>query len=238
MTKAILLAGAAVLTLSGGTHAALAHNAKAAVSARGHGQRVIHAPPPGLVTLYDQNIGDGTYGFFSQTLSSYPQYDEYLADDFKVPAGHTWKVKEVDVTGFYYIEYGPAFSVNVLFWKHEGGLPVTKAKVECDSVTPSAGLDTGSFQVALPKSCKVKLKGGGTGATYWVTVQANMQGPFTSGDWAWQSNDTVANNVAAGWWYNGSPLVFQRCQWSWGSMTTCTGSTVDLAFALLGKDES
>jgi hypothetical protein len=236
--KTILLAAAAALALTGAADAAVDRNAKATMVTRGHGHRVIHAPAASLATLYDQNIGDGSYGFFSQALSSYPQYDEYLADDFTVPAGHTWKVKEVDVTGFYYKgSGGPASSVNVLFWKDRGGLPSTKPKIECDNLTPGTGLDTGSFQIALPKSCKVKLKGSDSGgSTYWVTVQANMQGFYSSGYWAWQSNATVTNNVAAGWWSDSALGPPPICVTSWGSLTACTGFTVDLAFALLGKD--
>jgi hypothetical protein len=202
--------------------------------------------PPGLSTLYDQNIGDTGYGFFSQALSSYPQYDEYLADDFRVPAGHIWKVKEVDVTGFYYLEPGPAFSVNVLFWKdknvkflnHKRHLPASTPAVECDNLTPASGLDTGSFQIRLPKSCQVRLKGGDGGAAYWVTVQANMQGPYSSGYWAWQANANVANNVAAGDWYGGAIQPPPPCNGVWATLPECTGYTVDLAFALLGKDTS
>src|SRR6185437_8781377 len=173
--KAMLLATAATLALTG---SAFATNPMFAAGARGAAQHVIHAPPPGLTTLYDQNIGDAGYGWFSQTLSSYPQYDEYLADDFVVPAGHTWKVKEVDTTGFYYLgNGGPASSVNLVFWKDKGGLP-NKAKkaAECDNLTPASGLDTGSFQLKLPKSCKANLKGGAKGNRYWVSVQPNLAG--------------------------------------------------------------
>ena len=236
--KTVLLAGAAALALTGSAYAGAGHSAMSGAGVRGHGQRIIHAPPRNMDTLYDQNIADGSYGFFSQTLSSYPQYDEYLADDFKVPAGHTWKVKEVDVTGFYYINGGPASSVNVLFWKDKHHLPAATAKVECDNLTPSGGLSTGAFQIKIPKSCKVHLKGGTGGATYWVTVQANMKGANTSGYWAWQTNTNVANNVAAGWWYGGGVSVPPQCATAWGSMTDCAGFTVDFAFALLGKDKT
>lgn len=235
MTKTLLLAGAAALALTGG---ASAGNPMAGAGARGAGQHVIHGPPPGSTTLYDQNIGDGSYGWFSQTLSSYPQYDEYLADDFKVPAGHTWKVKEVDTTGFYYNGPGPASSVNVLFWKDKKGLPDKGSKVaECDNLN-AGGLATGSFQIKLPKSCKVKLKGSTNGKRYWVTVQANMQGFFTSGYWAWQSNLTIKNNEAAGYYYGGGNSVLDpNCLQEFEPISDCWGSgQVDLAFALLGKD--
>jgi hypothetical protein len=238
--KTMLLVTAAALALSGSAYAGASHNALSTAGVHGIGHRVIHAPPKGLTTLYDQNIGDSSYGFFSQTLSSYPQYDEYLADDFVVPSGHTWKVKEVDTTSFYYIGSGPASSVNVLIWNNKKGLPdSSKPAVECDNITPKADVG-GAFQIKLPKSCKISLTGSGKkGTTYWVTVQANMQGINTSGYWAWQANLSVANNQAAGYWYGGSVGVNDpACLTSFHTMSDCTGSTVDFAFALLGKDKS
>jgi hypothetical protein len=238
--KTVLLAGAALaLAMTGSAYAAAGHNA-AAAGARGNAQHTIHAPSAGLATLYDQNIGDAGYGFFSQTLSSYPQYDEYLADDFVVPAGHTWKIKEVDTTGFYYIGVGPAHSVNVLFWNNNGGLPKgTTPLVECDNIAPASGLDTGSFQIKLPKSCKVALSGGKKSKTYWVTVQANMDSISTSGYWAWMANSGVAGNVSAGDWYGGSVGTLDpSCNVSFQPLPKCTGSTLDFAFALQGKDAS
>lgn len=240
MMKTMLLATAATLALTGGATAVTNH--MSAGGARGTAQHVTHTPPPGLVTLYDQNIGDGGYGWFSQTLSSYPQYDEYLADDFKVPAGHTWKVKEVDTTGFYYNGPGPASSVNVLFWNDKRGLPDKDSKVvECDNLTPKSGLDTGSFQIRLPKSCKANLTGGAKGKRYWVTVQANLQGFFTSGYWAWTQNVNAANKEGAGYYYGGGNSVFDpQCLQQFEAIRDCWNGAapVDLAFALLGKDSS
>jgi hypothetical protein len=191
-----------------------------------------HAPPKGAKVLYDQNSGTGSDGFFSQTLSSYPQYDVYLADDFTVPKGQTWKVSEMDVGGFYYVNGGPASSVNVLFWKNANGLPNgTKAAVNCENITPSGGLDTGAFEITLPKSCKAKFQGGKKGATYWVTVQANMKGINTSGYWAWDIVP-VHGNQAAAWFYGGGDGP--ECDTSFQTMSYCTGATTDLSFELLG----
>jgi len=237
--KALLLAGAAALALTGGATAGVNH--MSAGGAHGAAQRVIHAPPPGLTTLYDQNIGDAGYGWFSQSLSSYPQYSEYLADDFIVPAGHTWKVKEVDTTAFYYLgSGGPAHSVNVLFWKDNKGLPSQKngPAVECDNLTPKSGLDTGAFQIKLPRDCSVKLKGGSRGKRYWLTVQANMDGINSSGYWAWTQNLTINNDEAVGYYYGGGNSVADpKCLQQFETLSDCwaTGQ-VDLAFALLGKD--
>lgn len=236
--KAMLLATVATLALTASAYAA---NPTSGAGAHGTAQRVVHAHAPGLVTLYDQNIGDASYGWFSQTLSSYPQYDEYLADDFVVPAGHTWKVKEVDTTGFYYIGGGPASSVNVLFWNDKKGLPDKDSKVaECDNLTPASGLDTGSFQLKLPKSCKAKFKGGSKDKRYWLTVQPNMAGINTSGYWAWMQNLTVNNNQGAGYYYGGGNSVADpQCLQQFETISDCwTVGQIDLAFALLGKDSS
>jgi hypothetical protein len=238
--KTVLLASVAALALGGSAYAGVDHHAMSGAGARGPvAQRVVHGPPKGSVTLYDQNIGDASYGWFSQTLSSYPQYDEYLADDFVVPSGHTWKVKEVDTTGFYFTEPGPAASVNVQFWADKKGLPNKKKKLaDCDNLSAS-GLDTGSFQIKLPRSCKVSLAGSGKkGTRYWVSVQGNMAGEFTSGYWAWRQNLSVANKQAAGYYYGGGNSVTDpRCLQQFESISDCWGAApVDLAFALLGKD--
>ena len=236
--KTVLLASAAALALCVGSAAQAAPGMNAA-GVRGTGHPVHHAPSDGLTSLYDQNFASGAYGFFSQTLSSYPQYDEYLADDFSVPAGHVWKVKEIDVTGFYYFASGPASSVNVLFWKNKGILPKgTTPKVECDNLTPTNGLSTGAFTIKLPTSCKVRLAGGTSGATYWMTVQANMKGANTSGYWAWSSNATVNGNMASVYDYGGSVTTNDpKCYTQFESIEDCYGDgAVDLAFALLGKD--
>lgn len=234
--KTMLLAGAAALALCASSAAQAAPGMNAA-GVRGTGYPSHHVATLGLTKLYDQNIGDGGYGFFSQTLSSYPQYDEYLADDFKVPAGHTWKVREVDVTGFYYNGTGPASSVNVLFWKGKKLPKGTTAKVECDNITPKDGLSTGAFVIKLPKTCAVKLKGGTSGTNYWVTVQANLQGFNTSGYWAWTTNTTINGNMGSVYDYGGGVTVDDpNCYSQFETLQDCYGGSADLAFALYGAD--
>jgi hypothetical protein len=236
MLKSILLATAATLALTGGATASRPMSIAGATA-----QHVVHAPPPGTVTLYDQNIGDSEYGFYAQTLSSYPQYNEYLADDFTIPAGHSWKVKEVDVTGYYVVESGPASSVNILFWSDKPGLPDRKGGpvVACNGLTPVKGLDTGSFGIKLPKACKASLAAGANDTTYWLTVQANMAGKLTSGYWAWVANAGVAGNQAASWYYGGGyTLADPRCLKTFKTIQDCNGVRFqpDLAFALYGVD--
>jgi hypothetical protein len=237
--KTVLLASAAALALCV-CGAAQAAPGAGALGAHGNGQAAVHYAPSvkGAKVLYDQNSGTGSDGFFSQTLSSYPQYDEYLADDFTVPKGKTWKVSEVEVGGFYYIGAGPASSVNVYFWNNAGTLPDgSKPRAACLNITPTNGLSTGAFQITLPKSCKSTFKGGKKGTTYWVSVQANMAGINTSGYWAWDVV-SVHGNVAAGDWYGGSVSTLNpACNTSFQTLTECTGTTTDLSFELLGKQK-
>jgi hypothetical protein len=237
--KAMLLVTAATLALVSSAYAA--GNTMSGAGGHGTSPRALHVPPKGMTTLYDQNIADVNYGWFSQSLSSYPQYDEYLADDFVVPAGHTWKVQQVDTTGFYFTEPGPAKTVNILIWGDKKGAPNKKAKlVECDNIKPKSGGDTGAFQIKLPKSCAVSLTGSGKkGTPYWLTVQANLKSETTSGYWAWQQNSNIANNAAEGYYYGGSSgAADPKCSTRFETIQDCwtAGAPVDLAFALYGKD--
>jgi hypothetical protein len=226
MTKTVLLATSAVLALSGGDACATAQNTAIVRGVAPH--HVIFGVAPGSKTLYDQNIGDSSVGIASQNLeSSVSQYDSQGADDFTVPTGHTWIVKEVDATGVYFNGSGPATSENVQFYKDKGGLPKGKPLAECDSVIGSDTL--GVFAITLPKKCKVSLPAG----HYQVSVAANLNG---GGEWAWLTNNTVVGDPAA-WQNEGGGFGF--CP-TWDVMTTCFGDVGeggDFAFALKGMDE-
>src|SRR5437764_1625977 len=95
--KTVLLASAAMFALTGAAFAGAAHPGKVAHSVPHH---YVHGLPPGTVTLYDQNDNDNGVGIVSDDFDSgsFDSYDSQIADDFKVPKGTTWKVKEVDVS--------------------------------------------------------------------------------------------------------------------------------------------
>jgi hypothetical protein len=219
MTKTVLLASAAIFVMGG------------AASAATHPGLVAHVPAhqivsaaPGSTTLYDQNNNDNGVGLVSQNFeTTFDAYDAQGADDFKVPTGHKWKVKEIDVTGVYFNGYGPATSVNVFVYKNKGGLPSGAPKVECDNV--SVGSNTGSFAIKLPKSCKISLKAG----TYWLSVQANLAFG-AGGEWGWEGNAVQTGSAYA--WQNPNG-GFGLCT-TWG--TECLGYGPDFMFALKGKD--
>jgi len=91
--------------------------------ARGTVHRVISAVP-GAVTLYDQNDDDAGLGALSVNFNSdFDSFDSYGADDFAVPAGHKWKIRAVEVSGYYREDSEPARSENVLFYRSERGFP-------------------------------------------------------------------------------------------------------------------
>ena len=231
MSKTVLFATAAALALTAGGIASAAGSHPVASSAGSHAKaHPFISASPSLVTLYDQNGNDGGTGVSSQNFeTTYDAYDDQGADDFTVPAGHTWNIKEVDVTGVYYNGSGPARSENVFFYKDKGGLP-GRLKAECDGVV---GKDngTGSFVIKFKDTCTVKLKEG----TYWVSVQANMDFGV-GGQWGWEVNSVQNQNLSA--WQNYGPgNGFAVCP-TWGTTEACIGFGPDFMFALKGKDNA
>jgi hypothetical protein len=190
--------------------------------------------PDTLVTLVDNNNNDSGVGISSQNFeASFDAYDDQAADDFKVPVGHKWKVKKVIVTGVYYNGSGPAVSENVFFYKKSGTLPGI-LKAEFDNVV---GVDngTGSFTISLPSNAV--LSGGltGSGKTYWVSVQVNMD--FNSGgQWGWEGSLNTLGNPDA--WQNPGNGFGTGCT-TWGVETSCIGDFgqgPSKMFALRGVD--
>jgi hypothetical protein len=187
------------------------------------------------VTLYDQNNNPGTISTNSQDFETANNaFDDFLADDFVVPAGQTWTITEVDATGVYFNGTGPAASFNVFFHSNSGTLPLDPALFTRTAQTfvNAAGV----FQVNI--SPAVVLPAG----TYWVSVQARQD--FTpAGQWGWTDRTVQSNNPAA--WKNpgggfptpspgGTP---QPCI-NWRTRQVCTGSPAgepDQMFRLIGS---
>ena len=114
----ILLGTAALVASTGLAFAApmTAHHGKVK-----HGLKGVNRA---LSVLYDQNDSDDGIGIVSQNFeSSFDAYDAQAADDFTVPAGDTWKIKEVDVTGVYFNGSGPSRDETVTFYKSKKGRP-------------------------------------------------------------------------------------------------------------------
>lgn len=151
---------------------------------------------PGSVTLYDQNNDDNGVAVLSSNFTDgqFTNFSSYGADDFVIPTGHKWKIREVDVSGEF-LGSGSATSESVVFYSDKNGLPGNIA-AGCDSLE---GADNqGSFAIKIPKSCKVVLRGG---KTYWVSVVATV-GEHCDGicQWNWETRDVQSGNPAA--WEN------------------------------------
>jgi hypothetical protein len=194
------------------------------------------APRKPFTTLYDQNNNDEGVAVVSQnfTSGSGDSFDSQGADDFVVPTGHRWTIKEVDVTGQYPDGPGPASSENVFLYTDNGGLP-GKPIGECDNVV---GKDngSGSFVIVLPRTCYKKLKAG----TYWISVQINMNFGCC-GEWLWEKQATVEGNPAA--WQNPGDGFGTGCT-TWAVENKCWGLAApttpngDKMFTIKGKDIS
>ena len=71
-------------------------------------------PAAPAVVLYDQYDNISANSTSSQNFESgFDAYDDELADDFVVPTGDTWNIKQVDVAGEYCNGAVPAATVNL-----------------------------------------------------------------------------------------------------------------------------
>ena len=182
-----------------------------------------HVSPAGV--LFNQNDRDDGVSISSQNFGAeFDSYDDQAADDFKVPAGVTWTVKKVTVTGVYYSGEGPADSENVFVYRSEGGLPST-LKSEVDDVV---GADSGGSFV-IPTGA-MRLTGGTAGKVFWLSVQINME-PVNGGQWGWETRKVKNGNPAA--WQNPSGGWGGMCR-TWTVMRDCFDVGPDLMFALSG----
>ena len=225
MKKSAFLGSAAVVALSAGT--GLAATPSAVAHAIPH--KVI-SHTPGLTTLYDQTSDELSSAISSQNFgSSYTAYDDQAADDFVVPSGHKWIIKEVDVPG---VNYGshPASSLNVVFYKDKLSRPGNVA-AECDNRSSAGYNGNGGYAIKLKiKTCtsKPKLRAG----HYWVSVVAN-QNFSTDSQWFWTLNGTIHNYGAK--WQNPGNGCCGLCT-SWCDLSELIGYSADLAFTLKGSD--
>lgn len=171
-----------------------------------------------LDILYDQTSNDSGSGTFSQNIGD--GQSSAAADDFTVPAETRWTVQEVDVLGKYFNGYGPADSVEVVFYKAKGHKP---GKLIAQAEVVPASDNNGSFTLQLAQP--VKLKPG----HYWLSVVANMDFVGGAGEWQWENQTTT----------EGDPAVWQgpggKCT-TWKVQSKCFGSAVgDQMFTLKGN---
>jgi hypothetical protein len=228
MKKNAFLGSAAVVALSAGN--GLAATPFAVAHAIPH-KVISHAP--GLTTLYDQTSDELSSTIGSQNFgATYSQYDDAAADDFVVPAGHKWAIKEVDVAG---VDYGsgPASSLNVTFYKNSSGIP-SAVKSQCLNESNAGYNGNGGYAIKLVASTCTngvvpKMKAG----HYWVSVVANQN--YSSGNqWFWTLNGTIHKDDAM-WENPGGGFGLDQCV-TWCDLSNVIGYSDDLAFTLKGRD--
>jgi hypothetical protein len=139
--------------------------------------------------LHDQMDSPGADGVFSQFGTGAPNVDVEAADDFAVPAGQTWTIQSVDVTGVYDAGAGPVSSVNVYLYTDAGNLPGLQAFAQ-KNIAPSNGTPGPSFSAPVGAP---PLAGG---HTYWLSFQANLNG-YPGAIWDWKNRAVQSGNPAA-----------------------------------------
>ncbi len=228
MTKNILLASVAALALSVGGVASAAGQHPAAHAKMTNAKAQFKGANRALTVLYDQNSDSQGYADISQNFeSSYDVYDAQGSDDFTVPSGSTWTVKEVDVTGLYFNGFGLATSEHVAFYKASKKGP-KKLVAEFDVAGDDDGI--GNFVITLPGK-GAKLKSG----HYYVSVVANMD--FAAGgEWGWATRVTKVGDSAK--WQNPGNGFSTGCT-KWKDEQTCLGGVggPDHMFTLRGKSK-
>ena len=152
-------------------------------------------------------------------------YDCMAADDFTVPAGQIWEIKNVAIDGYIPTNKNPD-SFNVTFYSNSGTLPGTMIRQE--NIQPSAG--TSSPNLSLGSSLLLQP------GKYWMSIQAVIDFGTGSDGWFW---NTYADTSTLG-----SPYAFinpgngfsTACSPTWGSGIVCVPSTLkDLSFTLNGN---
>lgn len=162
------------------------------------------AAPASGATLWNQTdhaAGRGTPSSLQTTV-----FQSWAGDDFAVPSGERWRVKQVNVDGSY---AGSALPVEVFvrfFTSTANGLPDTQ--VAADTYSPPSGLSDPDF--AIPLDTPAGLRGG---RTYWLVVQAVYSPPYGQGQWFWTDRTVKRRNGAA--WLNPQDGFGTGCT-SWG----------------------
>ncbi|WP_027376759.1 T9SS type A sorting domain-containing protein [Kaistella palustris] len=173
--------------------------------------------------LYKQEL-DQTSGVSSQEFETgNAAYSAMAADDFEVPAGATWNITDVYVSGTSYNSNYPT-SFKVTFYNNSGtNLPGTAIR------TDNVVLTAGSISPTIPLPTPMVLPPG----KYWMSVQAVMD--YTvGGQWYWNTYTATSTLGASYAWMNPGGGFGTTCT-GWNTGTVCVPTTLkDLQFSLNG----
>ncbi len=183
--------------------------------------------PSRFKTLYDQTGNVSGTGVPSQNFEDeFDIYDDMLADDFVVPDGTRWKLRELEIEGTYFDGTGPAHSLNIAFYRNKHGLP-GEVVARYDEIN-YADDHFGSFIVRLPEALKLKP------GRYWMSVQANLDFSV-EGEWGWLTATMIVDKPAV--FQNPGDGFMTGCV-TWAPIRSCISDFEDgdLLFALRGRE--
>jgi hypothetical protein len=159
--------------------------------------------------LYDQTDSPATSASVSDDYTDRNDLDEQIADDFTVPAGESWQISQIDVTGAFSTDGTLPPTVNVFLYANSGTLPGTQ-------LFSQSGPATGGPNYSIPVSGAPALIPG----TYWVSVQQAGAADNSLDIWYWGNRSTQSGNPAA--YRNPGGGRVASCT-DWGVKVTCLG---------------
>lgn len=182
--------------------------------------------------LWDQSDNPSDTHVVSQDFVDgvpFDQFDTRAADDFLVPDGFLWLIDTVKVFGtFDGAAPNNLQSLDVDFYKDEGGLPGDLVPT-CvfDNILP-VDIDDPSFMINLPTTCKLRP------GTYWMSVRANML--FNpDGQWFW--NERAVQTLNPFVWENPGNGFNTGCTSYSYAIDGCGPKFPDLLFQLVGQEQ-
>lgn len=174
--------------------------------------------------LYKQELNYATNVTSQKFEAGFSTYDSSAADDFVVPAGVSWNISDIYVSGTSTGDTYPD-SYNVTFYANSGSnLPAAVIRTE------NIALAAGSISPTLVLATPLVLASG----TYWVSVQAVMDSTVGA-QWFWNTYTSGSTLGAPFAWTNPGNGFGTTCSTGWNTGSIClAGQLTDLQFSLNG----
>jgi len=155
-------------------------------------------------------------------------FDARAADDFLVPDGFLWSVETVKVVGIFDVTPDPVQSLDVVFFRDEGGFPgEIVGGCNFNNILPE-DINDPSFIINLPTRCIL------TPGTYWMSVRANMLF-IPEGQWFW--NENTVQTLSPFVWENPGNGFGTGCLTFSYAQAECDAFFPDLTFQLIGEKQ-
>jgi hypothetical protein len=144
------------------------------------------AAPATGATLWDQTGHKSTRGTPSSNNTAL--FSSYAADDFFVPNGQRWRIRQVDVEGSF---AGAALPHGAVASFYTSSKKRPSEAIAGDSIASAGSLSDPAFSIPIDPA--ITLRGG---RTYWLLVYANEAAPYTDNQWFWTDRTVQSGNPA------------------------------------------